>query len=309
VSEDYQSIIRTLITERDSLKDHCQRLQGLLDNAGYPPGHFYSPVVDANDPHVARAVRSRLASPPPKGVAINSGSMKTLLARLATHHEKFPFPRHLDGRHRYYYQNAFFGCHDGSVLFSMLLEFRPKRIIEVGCGFSSSLLLDTNDDVFGGELDLTLIDPQMKTVSSLFEPHGAGKAKKLPLRVQDVPIELFDELGANDLLFIDSSHVCKTGSDVNYYLFEILPRLRPGVLIHIHDILYPFEYLEDWTLREKRSWNETYAVEAFLQYNNSFDVLYWNNYVFHQLSDDLAKLMPLCMENEGGSLWLRRQTP
>jgi predicted O-methyltransferase YrrM len=306
VKEDYRSIIQTLIAERDSLKGHCQRMQGLLDNAGYAPGHFYSPVVDVNDAYVIQAVRNRLASQPPKDVRIDTVRMKALLERLAILHVGFPFSRHRDAAHRYYYDNLFFGCHDGGVLFSMLLEFRPQRIIEIGCGFSSALMLDTIDHFFTGAVDLTLIDPQLDAVSLLFEPQGPARARQLPRRVQEVPMELFDDLAANDLLFIDSSHVCKTGSDVNYYLFEILPRLKPGVLIHIHDILYPFEYLAGWTLGEKRSWNEAYAVRAFLQYNNSFEILYWNNYVFHQLGSELAKLMPLCMENEGGSLWLRR---
>jgi predicted O-methyltransferase YrrM len=306
VSEDYQSIIQTLIAERDSLKGHCQRMQGLLDNAGYPPGHFYSPVVDVNDAYVIQAVRGRLASQPPKDVGLDTGRMKALLERLAIHHLAFPFSRRPDASHRYYYDNPFFGCHDGSVLFSMLLEFRPQRIIEIGCGFSSALMLDTIDHFFTGTVDLTLIDPQMDAVSLLFEPQGPAQARKLSRRVQEVRMERFDDLAANDCLFIDSSHVCKTGSDVNYYLFEILPRLKPGVLIHIHDILYPFEYLEGWTLGEKRSWNEAYAIRAFLQYNNSFEILYWNNYIFHQLGSELANLMPLCMENEGGSLWLRR---
>jgi len=306
VSEDYPSIIQTLVSERDALKGHCQRLQKLVDDAGYPPGHFYSPVVDVNDSYVIQAVRGRLAAQPPKDVSIDASRMKTLLERLAIHHQSFPFSRHRDTSHRYYYDNPFFACHDGGVLFSMLLEFRPQRIIEIGCGFSSALMLDTNDRFFAGAMDLTLIDPQMNTVSSMFEPQGGLNATLLPHRVQDVPIELFDSLATNDILFIDSSHVSKTGSDVNYYLFEILPRLKPGVLIHIHDVLYPFEYLEEWTLSEKRSWNEAYVLRAFLQYNNSFEIVYWNNFVYHRLTDYLSKLMPLCMENEGGSLWLRR---
>jgi len=90
-------------------------------------------------------------------------------------------------------------------------------------------------------------------------------------------------------------------------LFEILPRLRAGVLIHIHDILYPFEYLKEWVIDDRRSWNEAYLVRAFLQYNDTFEILYWNNFVYHRLSNDLLEAMPLCRENEGGSLWLRKR--
>jgi hypothetical protein len=106
---------------------------------------------------------------------------------------------------------------------------------------------------------------------------------------------------------VDSSHVSKTGSDVNYYLFQILPRLKPGVVIHIHDMFWPFEYLEEWVLSEKRSWNEAYLVHAFLQYNSAFEIVYWNNYAFHFLSAELRAAMPLCLGNEGGSLWLRKR--
>ena len=98
----------------------------------------------------------------------------------------------------------------------------------------------------------------------------------------------------------------RTGSDVNYLIFEILPALKPGVLVHIHDILYPFEYPEEWVLKEKRSWNESYLLRAFLQYNSAFEIVYWNNFAWHQMHEDLGRLMPLCLENEGGSIWLRR---
>jgi len=306
VSEDNQSIIQTLAAERDALKGRCQHLQELLDKLGYPPGHFYSPVVDVNDAYVIKVVRGRLTAQLPKDASVDVGRMKALLERLAVHHRSFPFSRRRDSSHRYYYDNRFFACHDGSVLFSMLMEFRPRRVIEIGCGFSSALMLDANDHFFAGAMELTFIDPQLDKVSPLFEPQGASNATLLPHRVQDIPIELFDRLTANDVLFLDSSHVSKTASDVNYYFFEILPRLKPGVLIHIHDILYPFEYLEEWILSEKRSWNEAYVLRAFLQYNDSFEVVYWNNFVFHRLTNDLANLMPLCMENEGGSIWLRR---
>jgi len=181
--------------------------------------------------------------------------------------------------------------------------FRPQRVIEVGSGFSSRLLLDTSEHFFNNKMDITLIDPSLGSLTDL-EP--AAGANLLSCRVQDVPLAFFDQLEENDILFIDSSHVSKTGSDVNFYIFDVIPRLSPGVLVHIHDILYPFEYPADWVLDEKRSWNETYLLQAFLQYNAAFEILYWNNFAFHALGADLAELMPLCLENEGGSLWIRR---
>ena len=227
-----------------------------------------------------------------------------MMGRLAAHHGLFPFKPEDDGGHRFYYYNPFFGCHDASVYFSMLLELRPKRVVEVGSGFSSRLLLDTTEQFLGGDTAITLIDPSSETFDSLLP---TAHTRLLSCPVQDAPVELFDELETNDILFVDSSHVGKTGSDVNYYLFQILPRLKPGVVIHIHDMFWPFEYLEDWVLWEKRSWNEAYLVHAFLQYNSAFEILYWNNYAFHFLGAELCEAMPLCMGNEGGSLWIRKK--
>ena len=312
--DDNHSSLQALLAERDELKQHCERLQALLSNVGHPPGHFYSPVVDAGDPRTIEAVRGRARAPLPAGVAIDVAQMVSMMKRLAEQHRCFPFPRHRSPGFRFYFDNPFFGCHDASVLFSMLLEFRPRRVVEVGCGYSSCLMLDTNDRFFKGSLDLTLIDPALGDIRSLFGERGAGAARLFSDRVQDVPLEVFESLEENDILFMDSSHVSKTGSDVNYFLFEILPILKPGVLVHVHDILYPFEYLEDWVLKEKRSWNEAYALHAFLQYNSAFEIVYWANFVWHRLHEDLAGSMPLCLENEGGSIWLRRtgdkrQTP
>lgn len=280
---------------------------GPASAAGYPPGHFYSPIVDVQDAHAIRAVRGRVTSPLPQGIALDTDRMVALTHRLAAHHSLFPFPRHHDHHHRFFFDNSFFGCHDASVYFSMLLEFRPHRVIEVGCGHSTALLLDTNKQFFNDSIATTFIDPSLAELLPPLERNDKPAPKLLPLRLQDVPVEIFTELETDDILFIDSSHVSKTGSDVNHYLFEILPRLKPGVLIHIHDILYPFEYLDSWVLDEGRSWNEAYALKAFLQFNSSFEIVYWSNFVYHRLPELLRTLMPLCLENEGGSIWLRKR--
>jgi Methyltransferase domain len=303
MSESQQEAIRILAAERDELKEHCLRLRAELDSVGFPPGHFYSPLVDPRDPEVIHAVTERVSAPPPAGITLDRDAMSVMLGRLAVHHGLFPFNREYDGKHRFYFENPFFGCHDAGVYFSMLLEFRPKRVIEIGSGFSSRLLLDTNEYFFDSKMSLTLVDPSLASLTDLAPP---ADTKLFSTRLQDLPLALFDQLEANDILFVDSSHVCKTASDVNFYMFHILPRLKAGVLIHIHDILWPFEYPAQWVLDEKRGWNETYLVRAFLQYNSAFEILYWNNFVSHHLKDELRASMPLCLENEGGSLWIRK---
>jgi hypothetical protein len=120
-----------------------------------------------------------------------------------------------------------------------------------------------------------------------------------------VGLDPFLALERNDILFIDSSHVVKIGSDVNFLLGEVLPRLRPGVYVHVHDIFYPFEYPEAW-IAEGRVWGEAYALKAFLTFNATFEIVLFNTYLERFHREIFEREMPLCLRNEGGSIWLRR---
>jgi hypothetical protein len=124
--------------------------------------------------------------------------------------------------------------------------------------------------------------------------------------VQAMTYDHFRQLEANDILFIDSSHVSKMASDLNHLMFNVLPLLRPGVLIHLHDIFYPFEYPPSWIVEENRSWNEAYLVRAFLEFNNDFEVLFFNHFAFRKFPSLIAQKTPLFSKNCGGSLWIRR---
>ena len=124
MNESHELAIRALAAERDELKEHCLRLQGLLDCMAYPPGHYYSPLVDTKDRYAVRAVRERLSAPLPSGVRLDRDAMGAMLRRLAMHSLSFPFHRDRDDLYRFYFANPFFGCHDASVYFSILLEFR-----------------------------------------------------------------------------------------------------------------------------------------------------------------------------------------
>jgi hypothetical protein len=124
--------------------------------------------------------------------------------------------------------------------------------------------------------------------------------------VQEVGLDRFASLDAGDILFVDSSHVAKIGSDVNHILFEILPRLPQGVLIHFHDMFYPFEYPREWLELESRFWNEDYLVRAFLQHNTAFTIRIWDHFLGTIYPEKLAECLPLSVKNIGGSLWLER---
>jgi hypothetical protein len=123
--------------------------------------------------------------------------------------------------------------------------------------------------------------------------------------VQNVPLERFAALEAGDILFVDSSHVAKTGSDVVHLFGQVLPRLAKGVRVHFHDIFWPFEYPEEW-IREGRAWNEAYLLRAFLQFNSAFRIVLFNSYLGLHHRDLVERHLPLFLQNTGGSLWLEK---
>lgn len=270
-----------------------------------PSGHFYSPFPSleelARDEH-------RIFGPPPRelpGIDLRERHQLDLLERLAGYYRDLPFGQHrLEGL-RYYYENPTFSYSDAICLYGMLRLARPRRVIEVGSGYSSCVMLDTSDLFLGGGLQATFIEPYPDVLLSLLKPGDTERVRILAMRVQDVELREFESLESGDVLFIDSSHVSKAGSDVNWLFFEVLPRLAHGVYVHVHDVQYPFEYPQAW-IREGRAWNEAYLVRAFLQYNSGFRVVLMNSYMacFHEAF--FRTYLPLCLKNRGGSLWLQR---
>src|SRR5262249_4955967 len=157
-------------------------------------------------------------------------------------------------------------------------EFRPARVIEIGSGFSSAIMLDTCEQFLQGHTRFTFFDPYPERLQQLLSTEDSRTCEVVAKRVQDINVELFSELGDNDMLFVDSSHVSKYASDVNHILFEILPVLRPGVFVHFHDVFFPFEYPQHW-IPQGRCWNEAYLLRAFLQYNKTFKIKLFLSYL------------------------------
>jgi hypothetical protein len=273
-----------------------------------PPGHFYSPLVDPADEVVQRRLREvECGTLPGLGdFQLDERLIRNWITRISSHYEQAPFSDVPQDGLRYSYKNTAFSYGDALALFGILLELRPQRFIEVGSGYSSCLAMDTNDRFLDGKLNITFVEPYPETLFSLLGADDPYRERVVVKRLQNVPTELFTELGPGDILFIDSSHVGKMGSDVNDYLFRILPALRPGVVVHIHDIPYPFEYGPQWIVEQNRSWNEAYLLRAFLQYNAAFRVFYFNHFVYRQFSDILTTKMPLCLKDCGASIWLEK---
>jgi hypothetical protein len=186
----------------------------------------------------------------------------------------------------------------------MIRHFKPKRIIEVGSGFSSAVMMDTRD-LFVPGIDLTFVEPYPGSLYGRFKENDEKNCKVLVSKVQLVPLEEFRKLQSGDILFIDSSHVSKTGSDVNHEIFRILPALNSGVIIHFHDVFYPFEYPKQWVY-EGKNWNEDYILRAFLSYNTSFEILLFSHYM-HLHYPECFDAMPMTKKNTGGNIWLRKK--
>jgi predicted O-methyltransferase YrrM len=275
-------------------------------NSCFPPGHFYSPIVSVekvkeNEREIWKAVSSNRIL----GVDLNTEEQVSTLKQLARFYSEMPFkPKKVEGL-RYYFDNEYYCYTDAILLYSMVRYFKPKKIIEVGSGFSSAVILDTNQLFLDNNVAVTFIEPYPERLYSLLEEADKNSAKVFVQDLQKVDITYFDTLEANDVLLIDSTHISKTGSDVNYILFQILPRLKKGVLIHFHDIFYPFEYPKDWVYMG-RNWNEDYIIRAFLMYNNAFKIKLFADYL-HTHQNDVFSEMPLCYKNTGGCLWIQKQ--
>ena len=268
------------------------------------PGHFYSVVPSRKD---RRAFLSQPNIPIDSvpGIDIDDKAMMQRLQSFRTYYDEHWFPEEKTEGLRYYYRNTAFEAGDALALYFMIRAFRPRRVIEIGSGFSSAACLDINDHCCNGRMHVTFIEPYPERLLSLLREEDVGKYELVRSRLQDMDVSVFEQLEAGDILFIDSTHVAKLGSDVNRIIFDILPLLKQGVVIHIHDIFWPFEYPKAW-VQEGRAWNEAYLLRAFLQFNSHFDIIYFADYVAHRHHSWLQEHMPLLAEHPGGNLWLRK---
>lgn len=185
---------------------------------------------------------------------------------------------------QYYIQNGTFETVDGEIFYCMVREHAPEQVLQIGGGFSTRVLAQAIED---GSLDCTV---------EVFEPYrddwlneASSEAFTLTGEWADrVDADRFDRLAAGDIVFVDSSHVLRTGNDVYTLLFEVIPRLPNGVLVHFHDIFLPNEYPREWIV--ERAWflNEQYAVQAFLEFNDGVDVRWMSGYMHDNHPEALA---------------------
>jgi hypothetical protein len=274
----------------------------------WPLGHYYSPVPD-NRLLAQEPARSRVWPPIPRatpGVDWRAEEQVALLRDELGRQEALQLPDVATGNpQEYHAANGLFSRLDAWILQGMLRYFRPERMIEVGCGWSSLLTARINREYLDRSMHFTCVEPYPPE----FLGGGVdGISELIPSRVEQLPVDPFLELGERDVLFIDSSHTVKTGGDVVFLFEEVLPRLARGVVVHIHDMFLPWDYPPDWVLGG-RGWNEQYLVRAFLSFNSAFRILFSVGWMSHYRRDVLAEVLPGYPDryrDGGGSLWIQR---
>lgn len=275
-----------------------------------PPGHYYSPIANLEDLKAREAIIFDVDAPLPD-IDLQPDAQVRLFAALTRHAATLTLAAteaDADAAgQRYYSENDQFGAGDALVYAAMLLELKPARLIEIGSGFSSALMLDVNDRFFDSAIARTFIEPfPNDRLTKLLRGPDKQAARVISAPVQGVPLSVFAELQAGDVLFVDSTHIAKAGSDVNHIFFRVLPALAPGVVVHFHDIFYPFEYPREWFFNGNRSWNELYLLRAFLMNNRDYRVMFFNSHFAHA-NPEHADALPAFKQSPGGSFWMRKE--
>jgi hypothetical protein len=187
------------------------------------------------------------------------------------------------------------------------MDLRSKRYVEFGSGYSSCAVLDICE-MLQLDTQCIFIDPYPQLLRACLSGETRRNFSIIESAAQDIDLSLIDELEAGDIIFIDSTHVTKAGSDVNFHVFNVMPRLKSGVYIHFHDVFFPFEYPPEWFFDGNRSWNEAYLLRAFLAHNDAFEIVLFNHFLRRRFPEIMRAAMPLFMQNPGSSaLWLRKR--
>ncbi|MCR6637763.1 MAG: class I SAM-dependent methyltransferase [Sporocytophaga sp.] len=266
--------------------------------------HYYEPMIDPYR-QLKYSLRKDRNLP---GIDLNIEGQIKFLSNLAFGDELLKFPVNDDGSNDFYYENGSFCSGDAEIYYSIIRHLKPFKIIEIGSGNSTIIAQKA--------LTQNLKDnPKYKGDLLCIEPYEWPSLEKRNIqvirkKVEELNIQDFNILQKNDILFIDSSHIIRPQGDVLFEYLEILPSLNSGVLIHIHDIFTPKDYLDDWIYNRRLFWNEQYLLEAFLTNNDKFEIIAAVNYLKHNYEDIINRVCPVMAiqpEREPCSIWLRKK--
>jgi predicted O-methyltransferase YrrM len=269
------------------------------------PTHYHFPIP--NTTRLDASLWARSSELP--GIEMNEPEQLALLDRLGASYGKewaeLPLTR-AQSRDGFYLENAHFETVDAELYYGLIRERAPRKILEIGSGFSTRLALMAleKNRLSGSPGVITLCDPRPPDWARA----GTGGIDRIiPLPVQELTLGEFTDLEAGDILFIDSSHVLAIGSDVQFLFLEALPRLGPGVLIHVHDIFFPAEYPRYWVRERLRFWNEQYLLQAFLAFNPRFRVVWASHWMAVRHPERLSRsIRSFGPGRSPGSFWMER---
>jgi hypothetical protein len=264
----------------------------LSDRWGYHirPIHYYEPIPDFRSITTEQITRRR------EFPAIDFGwnDQIALLNDLAGYRDEL-------STLEFNFNNGYFSGFDAALYYSLIRHLKPQKIIEIGGGHSTQLA--SKALAANGSGSLICIEPYPERLN------GAGPTMELiQKRVEEIDVDFFSCLAAGDILFMDSSHTVKFGSDVCYEFLEILPRLAPDVWVHVHDIFFPHDYPAEWLIERRMALNEQYLLEAFLSFNAQFQITLANYWLRLDHVNESARLWPNALSEDFGasSLWMKR---
>lgn len=264
--------------------------------------HYYEPLFDYRI--LKKDLRADRNLP---GIDWNVNEQLSLVSKFNFQEELLEFDMNKEAEDTFFYNNGFFMSGDAEFYYNIIRHKKPKRIIEIGSGNSTLMAINAIKQNTIDDLDyyceLTCIEPyEMPWLEKL-------GIKVIRNKVENIEITAFKNLVAGDILFIDSSHVIRPQGDVLYEFLEILPQLNKGVIVHIHDIFSPKDYLNEFIQDHMFMWNEQYLLEAFLSHNKDFKIIGALNYLTHHHRNALAAACPVFAEQkerEPGSFWMER---
>lgn len=273
------------------------------------PVNYYSPVPDTQE----LPDSLWLPKKDPPGIDMGYEKSVTLLEELAGTYQaeygRFTNPAFISNG-AFQLSNGRYGCGDAELLYSMVRHLKPSKIIEIGAGLSTLIMAravcQNREDDQNYHCHFLSIDPYP---ADYLQPLPPGITELRRMELQLVPLYEFLSLKAGDILFIDSSHVAKIGSDVVYEYLEILPSLPPGVFVHIHDVFLPQEYPAEWYKTDIVFWNEQYLLQAFLALNAEFEVVAPMHALHLRHPEVLEKVFPASkvFDFRPSSFWIKRK--
>lgn len=277
----------------------CRR--ALLQVGVFPiRNHYYEPQFDMSTLRQDPAIERRLP-----GIDWNDAGQLELTKQMNFAAELTRASEGGETQFNYNFDNGSFGSGDAEFLYQLLRLKKPNRVFEIGSGNSTRIAIQA---IQANQIE----DPGYSCKHVCVEPYEMPWLEKAGVtvvrrKVEDIGTDFFSELSGNDLLFIDSSHVIRPDGDVLFEYLELLPTLKKDVIIHVHDIFSPRNYLADWLNDKIRFWNEQYLLESFLSHNRSFKILAALNYLHHKHEAELKRVCPYLDSNrEPGSFYIQK---